>query len=562
MPTQKQIVVGVAAGLVIGGAVAYAVSRKKASVDDEPDFTAPAPTQKPEAVTAAPAVSVAEVSPTTASSAQMTREYSFRTTDFNEKMLEEALAEHEQQKAQRAPVADKADGSVQFAHLGVSLVPPAGWSVREEPSPMPNVAMICVTKPEFAEKQMNPEDMGSVPVIILSVEDISGENLDLLEFKEKSKQMALTQMMMMTNGMVQPHMKFDEALTVGPFRHCLEYGQALPPYFELSVCNVLAVEGGLAYVFQIMCSPKVMGTYKPIFMDIARTVKITAAKDVTIGHLDIKTTRVSVSAPPSWAWNTPKDNAAVLEFTTPSSVKSEQITLYESASAPATTPKSETVKDGVTICNVVEGRNHHKEYKYGGYTAVVKPLQKPQVHINDNQVIAMIKSATPSTTAEEAYTYVNKEHGYAFRVIKGCRIIATVVGGGTVVYAPLGIPDQNHAVEPEEQGPTVTIRVGTPETDPDCAGSLDGWNERMEIEAAGGNISNVQRGKRAGHECLIFQSKEMQEVGPGQRMEIMGKVFIFVRGNRTTLIRWESATGLWRKFESKMEQLIDSLQLL
>jgi hypothetical protein len=570
-PTKKQLIGGIAAGLALGGIVYVATrkaSGKQAEEEDafKPSTVVPAPEQ-PKQAAKVDAPTIAEVSPATATSSQFTREYSFRVNEDNEKMLEEALQEQATAQAKARPVAvlNNADGRTSFAHLGVSLKPPAGWLVREEPSPMPNVAMITVTKPEFAEKQANPEDMGSVPIILLSVEDISAENLDLFEFKEKSKQMALSQMMMMTNGMVQPQMKFDDSLTVGPFLHCLEYAQSLPPYFELSVCNLLAVQGGLAFVFQIMCSPSVMGQYKSTFMDIARTFQLIPGGDAAVGTLVLSAGRVAtVNVVPSWSWTVPSSNT-LLEFQTPSSTKSEQISLYDAENTPAFTLQDQKTVDGVVIGKWMEGRNESKVFKFGKVVAVVKPLMKPRVQINEANVISMVKSAKirDSAAAEDSCTYINPDHGYKFATAKGGRVVASRVGGGTVVYAPLGIPnDPTKPVEAEETGPTVTIRVGDPDTDPDCAENLDAWEERMEAEKASGHITGVQRVTISGKSCLTFTSKDMQEIGPGQRLEVVGKVFIFVHGRKTTLIRWETPTGLWRKFEPKMNRFIDSFNFL
>lgn len=574
-PTKKQLIGGIAAGLALGGIV-YVATRKSSSKQAEeedafkPSNVVPAPVEQqpkaaPKAADAAPAL--AQMSPETATSSQFTREFSFRVNEDNEKMLEDALQEQATAQAKARPVAvlNNADGRTSFAHLGVSLKPPAGWLVREEPSPMPNVAMITVTKPEFAEKQANPEDMGSVPIILLSVEDISAENLDLFEFKEKSKQMALSQMMMMTNGMVQPQMKFDDALTVGPFLHCLEYAQSLPPYFELSVCNLLAVQGGLAFVFQIMCSPSVMNQYKSTFMDIARTFQLIPGGDAAVGTLVLSAGRVAaVNVVPSWSWTVPSSNT-LLEFQTPSSTKSEQISLYDAENTPAFTLQDQKTVDGVVVGKWMEGRNESKVFKFGKVVAIVKPLMKPRVQINEANVISMVKSAKIRDAAvdEDSCVYINADHGYKFATVKGGRVVASRVGGGTVVYAPLGIPsDPTKPVEAEETGPTVTIRVGDPDTDPDCAENLDAWEERMEAEKASGHITGVQRVNVAGKPCLTFTSKDMQEIGPGQRLEVVGKVFIFVHGRKTTLIRWETPTGLWRKFEPKMNRFIDSFNFL
>jgi len=560
MPSKKQIVAGLAAGVVVGGVV-FALTRRSNTVqDDDTDFapsTVPSTAAKVAEVPAAqPAQEVkaqSQPSPSPTASAQFTKEYSFRDTEANEKMLEEALQEQEiANKGTKSPaVAD--DGTVSFRHLGASLVPAAGWAVREEQTPMPNVAMISISKPEFAEKmQSGPEDMGSVPVIILSVEDISAQNLDLLEFKDKSKQMALQQMMAMTQGMIQPIMKFDDPLSVGPFRHCLEYGQSLPPYFDLLVSNLIAVHQGFAYVFQIMCSPKVMNQYKPIFMEMARSIKIFDTDGASVGHIEVQTGKAKVALNPTWTWSTEHKDASVITITTPSSVKSDEITIYASSSAPSVEAKSEKDIDGVKVSVVTSGRTQSKRFVYGDFVAIAKPLMKSEVFTPESEIVKCIKSVTLNADAESS-TFVNAEHGYSVEIHQRGRLIASRAGGGTVVYAPTGL---------EESGPTVTIRVGDPESDGDCAEDLDGWEEKMRAEEAGGNINGLKRVTYNGHSCLTFVSKDMQEVAPGERTEMMGKVFIFVHNGKTVLIRWETTTGDWRKFEKKMEQLIASLKLL
>jgi hypothetical protein len=417
---------------------------------------------------------------------------------------------------------------------------------------MPNVAMITVTRPEFSEQQADA--MGQFPVVMLTVEDISNENLTLRDYAEKSKSMALTQMMMMTGGMMQPQLSFDDQLSVGPFDHCLEYG-INHPQFAIQVCNVLGIHDGLAYVFQIMGNPSVLTKYKSDFMEMARSCQFRSGNDEPLGVLRVHTGAYVVDTNPAWAVEKP-EGQAIASFKTPSHLKPDLFSVYEGPcplQGGETNPKTH---DGVRVATIKEGSLTCKVYSYGPFTAVLKPLSKAESDLSNDWPIRTIKSVKRDSLSP-CQLFVNQTHGYQFAVTPGSMFIASKVGGGTVVYFPLGKPLEDE--QSMEQNVTVTIRVGTPETDPDCAESLSQWEERLRSE---GQLLDIHREKLCDQDCVVFSSKEMQETGPGQRTEVQSKVYILVRGRTTTLIRWESHTGLWRRHESKLNQMIESFKLL
>ncbi|KAG5486086.1 hypothetical protein LSCM4_06794 [Leishmania orientalis] len=466
--------------------------------------------------------------------------------------------------------ADYADRKT-FQHLGISMKVPDNWEVREELSPIPNVAMITVWNPEF-EHFPNAEMPGAVPVIILSVEDIRGENLNLAEFKDRSKDLSMQQMLMMTGGVVQPVVRKDSSLQEGSFRHVLEYSQSMPPFFDLSVINLLEVRNGVAYVFQIMCNPKIMNQYRPIFMQLARGIVVTPMDSSSLGFFRVHTGKVSMDIDTTWNWSYPAagdDSTLYLaQFQLTSTVKKEEITLYEMNKVPATAHKQRKEKtvDGVTICSAFDGTQEKKTFTYNNYCLVVHPLQKAISYLSEAALVRAVKSVTPSTEAPKpkcGAAFITTEYGYTFDVIGASRVVSTKLGNGTVVYAPQGIPsDPSKAASPEETGPTVTIRIGKPETDPDCMGSIEEWRARIQEEAANGTITKIQVVQLKGQDCLTFLSKEMQEVSPKEKVEVVGKVFIFVRDGTTTLVRWESATGMWRKYERDMDAFLESFRFL
>ncbi|KPA77624.1 putative mitochondrial hypothetical protein [Leptomonas pyrrhocoris] len=459
-----------------------------------------------------------------------------------------------------------------FNHLGIAMKVPNGWDVREELSPIPNVAMVTVWNPEF-ENFPNAEMPGAVPVIILSVEDIRGENLNLTEFKERSKDLSMQQMLMMTGGVVQPMVRKDSSVQEGPFRHILEYAQSMPPFFDLSVINLLEVRNGVAYVFQIMCNPKIMNEYRPIFLQLARDTLVTPMDSSALGFYRVHTGEVAVDIDTTWSWSYPSaDETAsspfLAQFQLASTVKKEEVTLYEEDKVPVTEHKLRNKKtvDGVTICSAFDGAQEKKTLSYNNYVLVVRPQQKAISYLSETSLVRTIKSVAPSSEErrpKSGATFVTPEYGYQFDVVGGSRVVSTKLGNGTVVYAPQGIPaDPSKAVSPEEQGPTVTIRIGKPETDPDCMGSIAEWRSRIEEEAANGSITSIQVVNLKGQECLTFMSKEMQEVSPNEKVEVRGKVFIFVRDGVTTLVRWESATGTWRKYERDMDAFLASFEFI
>ncbi|KAG5510645.1 hypothetical protein JKF63_06943 [Porcisia hertigi] len=458
-----------------------------------------------------------------------------------------------------------------FSHLGISMKVPEGWEVREELSPIPNVAMVTVWNPEF-EKFPNAEMPGAVPVIILSVEDIRGENLNLAEFKDRSKDLSMQQMLMMTGGVVKPTVRKDSSMLEGPFRHILEYSQSMPPFFDLSVVNLLEVRNGLAYVFQIMCNPNIMNNYRPIFMQLARDIVVTPMDCSSLGFFRVHTGRVSMDIDTTWSWSYPlaeeEDTHYLAKFQLASTVKREEITLYEVGKVPVTEHKQrkETTVDGVTVCSAFDGTQEKKTFTYNNYCLVVHPQQKAISYLSEAALVRAVKSVAPSTEPprpKRGAAFITTEYGYTFDVIGASRVVSTKLGNGTVVYAPQGIPsDPSKAVSHEETGPTVTIRIGKPETDPDCMGSIEEWTARIQEEAANGTITKIEVVQLKGQDCLTFLSKEMQEVSPKEKVEVVGKVYIFVRNRTTTLVRWESPTGMWRKYERDMDAFLESFQFL
>ena len=583
----KQIVVaGAAVGAVVGGVyLVYKLSSGKrggtdASQDDDA-FSAkpvevaeqPAKQQTQQASEAA-----APRSPnsgmqrqSTTGDSTFTRDYSFRVTAENEEMIEAALKEHQKEVAAQAhTVQGTIEKPVHFPHLALTFTAfPGwrGWNLNEEMSPMPNMAIVTITKPEFQERnqQRGPGDMGSDPIILMTIEDISNENLNHLEFKEKSKQMAIAQMMQMTGGMYQPKFYLDDDnIDIGTFKACLEYGQSLPPYLDIRVCNLIAVQNGLAYIFQLMAKPDVLNQYRKQFMGMARHVQIETFPSVDFtrsAHKVVVSGGCRVAIPASWSVVAPQiKGAAIMEIHNASSVKTEVGHVYPVDEVPEISgAKSTSKSEGVEVTSVQNGRT--KIYTSGKFALVVNPQQKATV-ATDDRLFAFVVKSLAATSESQSESFFHAKDKYKFATCEGSKVVASLIGKGAVIYAPEGVPTQEEMEAQAEQGPTVTIRVGDPSTESDCLSTLDEWEQNFRNESAEGNISGVTRTKLNGHDCVMVINKDMQEVGPGQRIEIMAKIFVFVKDGKTTLVRWEVTTGQFKKYERKMNQFMDSFTML
>lgn len=586
----------VAATTAVVGAVVLLKGRRGGSkeVDDDEAFSAvkPSPPKKVESKEKRPATMVAEAKPVVLESPTPSGEGDVAKAVANPIANDDAILDAvlDEVVPKSPPVKDPAssvsvkpsapssslDGNrTNLEHLGVSIKVPSDWEVHEELSPVPNVAMVSVWNPAFANVP-NADVPGAVPVLVLSVEDIRGENLNLFEFKECSKELSIQRMLMMTGGNALPTVRRDSAVQEGPFRHYLEYAQSIPPFFSISVINLVEVRNGIAYVFQIMAGPKAMNDYKSLFMQIARDIVITPMETSALGFLNVKTGKISIQVDTTWVWSYPDaeeaskgaDNAPLATFELASTVKREKLTLYETSKVPKSDhkPRSDKETDGVKINSSFNGTQERKTFSYNGYTLVVEPEQKAISFIPEAVVVLAIKSVracSDEPRPKEGVTFVTSEYGYQFDMVGGSRVVSTKLGKGTVVYAPLGIPqDPTKELAPEEQGPTVTVRIGNPDDDPDCLPTIEEWKTRIERESASASISGIKMISLKGEQCLTFRSKEMQKTGMEESTEILGEIYIFVRHGITTLIRWEAARSQFRKYERDLNTFLESFQFL
>lgn len=565
MVSKKVVVAGIAAGVLVGGAALYFTRRKE---EDEPTFEQrPAingsSTSPDSQVVSAPATAAAGAAESPSS---LSTQYSFKLSEQNEHALQE------QRKAEMAAVAAgmPREGVLEYPHLGLVLALPAGWMALEDVSPAPNVAMINISKPEFAERASNAD--GTVPVVLMSVEDISNEHFTLEEFKDKSKNLALTQMLMMTRGMFQPVVTFDGPLNVGPFKHCLEYVQNTP-YFAMHFMNLIVTEGGFAYVMQLMGSPQIFEQYKSDVMTMARNMHVLS---IPQPKSVLSTSFALVTVPgatfrmlPAWIFASGQSaTGSLATLRTPSQSKPDTVMLFKNSNAPdcgAMQLVSEQKRGDITIRQLksTTTAKETKIYKSAQFTLVVTPDVHPSPVVADDACCETLESVAPvdASPSKTSLQYFNYKHGIQFDLLEGSKLLESRVGDRTIIYAPLGLA----SLSQEEEGPMMTIRMGNPTNDPDCRPDLDSWLQRLEDESANseGVISRPRRDML--HDaipCLRFDSKEMQEVAPGQQDERQARVYIVMRGMETIMIRWESPANIWARHERKLTALLDSFKVL
>ena len=569
---QKKIVAGAAVALVAGGAALYLLKKGSSKVDTHDDFSGPTPAAKQvptstkQTAPASPKLSPASA-PTAgdlARQATYTQDYSFEgpaTTKAVAKSAPEAAA---------AP----ADGRREFKGLMCSVVPAPGWSAASHPMPMPNIGMVEFSHPDFAE--MRESGMAAAaPTILLSVEDVSTENVDAAEMMERSKMMATQQLAMLTNGMLRPNMLFEGKKSVGVFSHCLEYSQTLPPVLDMRVHILLVVKDGLAYSFQLIANPDHFQKYFNVYQTMAKSVLFhddtSDAKDdfTKAWCVDNKLENgLFVKTHPSWTVAS-GTTTTTLTITTGSTSKPESLAIYKKEDAPEL-PGFSLISSknvgGVLVELFKSGRKERKVLtcEENGFVMVAAPAKGDAVLLDDTMMVATLKSvaelpkgAASSSTFPTSRIFINHADGFQMPISKDGSVIVSKISEGSTIYSPVGIA----ALQAGGDAPTVTVRVGDPKTDESCAEDLASWKVKLRTESDG-LIKEIQDTKLGGLPAITFTTQEMAEVGPGQSSEVKSTVVIAVKGGLSTLIRWEAPTGAHRKFERQMNELFREFSFL
>ena len=497
------------------------------------------------------------------------------------------------------------DGKHVFENIGASILLPSHWKIAEDISPIPNVAMVSISNTNYSPKDGPGQMPGSSPVLVLSVEDNSLEGLDLEEFKEKSKQTAMQQMYMMTNGMVPPRILFDGPQSNGDFEMVLEYALETT-MFQIRVINFITMHDDLAYVFQFMGNAEVFAAEIDSVREIVRDFRIVpipstgSASQARVSDAELG---YSVDLPVNWIIESRKsesigDFSRVLSCTTASPVKTERVELIKSSTGAFDEAALRSIASldkatGITVLtagkkgakkyslflengiSVMEYKNvsaHHVLVLTTREFAVrITPLRAQKTIIKPEILYGVLRSLQ-SDAAETSAVYINNRNGFSFPIKESSRVVESRVGDNTVTFAPEGIRaellESINSMKPNEQSfepmPIFTVRCGDPSTDKDCEKTLEGWMARLRTEQSRGDVKmiDLRYDELNGSRCISFSQKEMQETAPGKKDEHQAKITVLVEGGVTFMLRWETATEAWRKFEPSLNRLLDGFSIL
>eukprot|EP01012_Entosiphon_sulcatum_P061076 TRINITY_DN863_c0_g1_i1.p1 TRINITY_DN863_c0_g1~~TRINITY_DN863_c0_g1_i1.p1 ORF type:complete len:588 (-),score=120.52 TRINITY_DN863_c0_g1_i1:1585-3327(-) len=467
-----------------------------------------------------------------------------------------------------------------YEEMKVQFRLPRGWKATQDVNMMLGVAMVSLEHEDFPNP--GPEEMGmpgEVPVLVLTVEDISMEALTIDEFKEKSKMVALQQLMMLTRGMVMPNVNYDGPKKVGPFQLALEYSTELPPIFSIKVMNLIAERDGFAYVLQLMANGQNFDRFKKDALALAESLQIDKITSVSSKTRVLLKDGHQFDIPAAWAPGKESEAPAklkapakqLLHLHSPSPTKTESIVLFAvpekqgdalaneihtAAAQAGLSPKGvETfTHDQKTIWRFATA-NHGEVLVWSDVAWFILPKHGGSTRIKRADLLeAVLSVAHSEPKTEEHFVYTNQKYSYQFEVVRGSKLVEPRFGDISVNYAPEGV--NLDASEPDET-PLFSVRAG--ELEAEDPKTLEEWKAKL-AEDAGGSMLEQEITTIAGRQCFTFAVKEMQEtMEPGVREEKMARVYIFLHGEVTVMFRWECPTGSWPRYLPKLNKLLQTV---
>jgi hypothetical protein len=598
-----KIIAAAAASIVAAGAVWYFLIRKKnhaETLDEEDNFIAKPTKQQTGTSPSSPAAKsgnegMKEVGKSGASS---TDDLALQHSFGGDMLYKEATSGFQM------PGEPDAEGNVSFPHLHFAFKLEPKWIIAEEVSPVPSVATIQLQHESTIGKDIHQAMPGDFPTCVIAVEDVSSEGATVEDVKNRSIQMITMQFHMMTQGQARPQMDKDIATNVGPFKHYTEF-TIHTPFFNLTMIYYLAISQHRVYNLQFMAKPELVGKYRTEIANMARSVVLLsdpAAEDFTqTGYLivPIYNGDGQVKVPPSWKLSDVESKLPVSivppetiigKMKTSSSLRPETVLVLNKA------PNVEGLEKTRTEMVCSDASVEFSEYKLqgpAGHTAqhlkvchfpsnknvwvVSGPTRISDQVMLDNtlgQVCKSVSTTEPAPNKDGGYTFVSTRFGFSFKAKKGGKIMESSIGEKVIMYGPLGgmdpsvmmnqqSPPTEEQMRAAQEQPIVTIRCGDPETDPDCKETLAEWKRNVEQQAKSGDapLENIRLGKIGGRDFLLFDSKDMVEVGEGAKEERMAKMFVCIHERKSTMVRWEAPTGVFRKYEHMMNEMLESLEV-
>eukprot|EP00796_Vickermania_ingenoplastis_P012026 gene12026-8279_t len=542
-------VAGVTAGLAFTAAVLLVRKSRSANDHDQDDISfAAVPKLRVEApepadVTSEP-VYEGDKPNQRETKAELPQSSSIPAVDDLDRLLDETIEETVSAGAESVVVPKSAVDEpleiVSYPHYGVEMKIPAGWSAVEGPPAAPNIAII----------QIMPPDTSDGTYILLSIEDISTEQLQKEEYIQLMKSTAMETMFLMTNG-VQPMQRKDETVRVGAFTHLLEFIIAHPMMSLLST-NYLAMENGMTYNLQMIGSPE--GVQHQALQVIAKNVVIQSVKSSS-DRIEVNLKGISLTLDSLWSWKgmpQQQESKALGLFGVNSKLRSEDIALYNTGEEPEdflSLPEEENV-NGVRI-----GRSLEKEKKIistGGYSICITS-HKGASRIPESSIVQALRSVRPAQS-DDCFAMFVRENRFRFKIAPGSAVLSSVLNPDTVMYHPKGMPQQQ-APEEALSFPTAVIRMAL---EKECE-TLEEWRQQIEEDNPEATFGYEEL---CGYPCIKVESSEMIEIGMGQKMEARSNSLVFVVDGNSYLIRWELAKGEWKKYEKEFHRFVDGFEFI
>lgn len=438
--------------------------------------------------------------------------------------------------------------SVHFPKYGLQFKIPEGWVALEGPTNAPNAAAIQIAPPETGAPGGGPSQAS---MITIGIEDIGHPNLPEKEIIELLKTTSMNTLFLMTNG-IQPVLQKDEPISVGPFSHMFQIMIASP---IMAICSTsfIALSNGIAYALQMIGTPN--SQEGDIMEKVAKTFIV---EPITgeLGHLEVTLQNISLSVNP--LWNLKADSStfpdkALGAFEIKSKMASEDAVLYSLGDEPEEFQRLEVKQctDGVEVS--CSEQMNKKRFSFNNF-AICITASEGLSRVPEKFVIEALKSIRPleSGLIENTVEFVKHSH-YRFKVRLGGSIMESKLSLDTVVYFPKGL-----LADPEEDVlsfPNVIIRV---DLELECE-TLEEWRAKIEESTP---ESTFRKDTVCGQECLIVESTAMVETGINEKTEVCSRSLVFVVGSTSYLIRWELATGAWKKYEQEFERFIGGFHFM
>lgn len=452
------------------------------------------------------------------------------------------LIDSQTAKGSRIDSSLQAMESVHFPKYGLQFKIPKGWVALEGPTNAPNAVVIQIVPPEADGRE---SDASLTSPITIAIEDLGHPNLPKEEIFQLLKASAMETLFFMTNG-VQPTLQKDKSISVGPFSYMFEI-MVTNLFVMISSTYFIAVENGMAYALQILGKPN--SPQLEVLEKVAETVILEPiASDM--GHLEVVLKEISLRVSPLWSLKENSSSSwgnALAIFEVTSKMISENAILYRLGDEPEEFQMLESkqcIDDAQMTCSKQMDK---KRFVFNNFAMCVTAANGLS-RIPESSVIDALKSIETFENGygENSVEFVKDSH-YRFKMRLGGAILESKLSLDTVVYYPKGL--QSGPEEDPLSVPNVIIRI---DLDQEC-GTLEEWRAKSEESSP---ESTFHEEKVCGQQCLIAELKSMVETGINEKTEVFCRSLIFVVGSTSYLVRWELATGAWRRYEQEFERFI------